>query len=77
MGAGLPQFDSLFVEFAGVTVGVRGDPLSQGLDTMLTVWIEEDDNGVPLGIVQGVHRLGCHIQQGMLVLCGVKNTDTR
>lgn len=73
MRAALPQFDRLFVEFAGAAVGVRGDPLSHGLDAVLAVWIEEDDNGVPLGVVQGVHCLGCYIQQGVLVLCGVMN----
>lgn len=77
MRAGLPQFDGLFVEFAGAAVGVGDDPLSHGLDAVLAVWVEEDDNGVPLGVVQGVHCLGGHVQQGMLVLCGVRNGTTR
>lgn len=51
MRAGLPQFDGLFIEFAGATVGVGDDPLSHGLDAVLAVWVEEDDNGVPLGVV--------------------------
>lgn len=76
MSAGLPQFDCLFVEFAGTAVRVGGNPLSHGLNAMLAVWVEEDNNGVPLGVVQGVHCLGCHIQQGMLVLCDMMKKYT-
>lgn len=51
MRAGLPQFDRLLVEFAGAAVGVGDDPLSHGLDPVLAVWVEEDDDRVPLGVV--------------------------
>lgn len=68
MRAGLPQFDGLFIKFVGAAVGVGGDPLSQGLNAVLAVGTEEDDNGVPLSVVQSVHCLGCHIQQGVLIL---------
>lgn len=77
MRAGLPQFDGLFVEFAGAAVGAGDDPLSHGLDAMLAVWVKENYDGVPLGVVQRVHCLGCYIQQGMLVLCVVRNGDKR
>ena len=70
MGAGLPQFDGLFIKFSGAAVGAGDYSLSHGPDTLLAVWIKEDDDGVPLGVVQSVHCLGCHIQQSMLVLCG-------
>ncbi|TNN67625.1 hypothetical protein EYF80_022089 [Liparis tanakae] len=69
--AGLPQLDGLFVELASAAVGVGGDPLPHGLDAVLVVRVEEDDDGVPLGVVQGVHRLGRHVQQGVLILGGV------
>lgn len=77
MRAGLPQFEGLFIEFAGAAVGAGDDPLPHGLDTMLAVWGEEDDNGVPLSVVQSVHCLGCHIQQGVLVLRGVKKGNMK
>lgn len=66
--AGLPQFDGLFIEFAGAAVGVGGDSLPHGLDAVLAIRIKEDHNRVPLGVVQGVHCFWCHIKQGMLVL---------
>lgn len=77
MRAGLSQFDGLLVEFAGTAVGAGDDPLSHGLYAVLAVWVKEDDNGVPLGVVQRVHSLGRYIQQGVLVLCGARSRDTR
>lgn len=73
----LLQFDRLLVEFAGAAVGVGDDPLPHGLDAVLAVGVEEDDDGVPLGVVQGVHCLWRHIQQRVLVLCGARHRDTR
>lgn len=66
--AGLPQFDGLLVEFAGTAVGTGDDPLSHGFDAVLAVRVEEDDDRVPLGVVQGVHSFRCDIQQSVFVL---------
>ncbi len=77
MRTGLLQLDGLFIEFAGAAVGVGGDPLSHDLDAMFAVGVEEDDDGVPLGVVQGVHCLRCHIKQGVFVLCGGRSRDMR
>lgn len=76
MRAGLPQLDGLLVELPPAAVGVGGDPLSHGLDAVLAVWVEEDYYGVPLGVVQGVHRLGRDVQQGVLFLRGVGGGQT-
>lgn len=51
MRAGLPEFDSLLIEFTGTAVGIGDNPLSHGLDALLTVWVKEDNNGVPLCVV--------------------------
>lgn len=51
MRAGLPQFDSLFVEFSGTAVRVGDNPLPHGLDAVFAVWVEEDNDRVPLGVV--------------------------
>lgn len=68
MRAGLFQLDGLLIELAGTAVGVGYEPLPHGLNAMLAVRVEEDDNGVPLVVVQGIHSFGCDIQQGMSVL---------
>ena len=66
--AGLPEPDGLVVEFSGAAVGPGDDALPQGLHARLAVGVEEDDDGVPLGVVQRVHRLGRHVQQRVFVL---------
>lgn len=68
MGAGLPQFDRLLVEFVGAAVGAGSDSLPHDLDAVLAVGVKVDDNGVPVGVVQGVHGLGGDVQQGVLFL---------
>lgn len=68
VGAGLPQLDRLLVEFAGAAVGVGSYPQPHGFDAVLVVGIEEDHDGVPLRVVEGVHRFGRHVQEGVLVL---------
>lgn len=68
--AGLPQLDRLLVEFVGAAVGVGGDPMPQHFDAVLAVGVEVDHDGVPVGVVQGVHRLGGDVQQGVLLLGG-------
>ena len=71
--AGLPQFERLVVELAGAAVGPREHPLAHGLDALLAVGAEEDDDGVPLCVVQRVHSLGRHVQQRVLVLVSILN----
>lgn len=68
MRAGLPQFDGLLVQFASAAAGSGSQAVPHGLDALLAVWVHENDNGVPLGVVQGVHGFGGHVQQGMAVL---------
>lgn len=74
MGAGLLQFDGLLIELVGTAVGVRSDSLPHDLDAVLAVGVKVDNDGVPVGVVQGVHRLGGDVQQGVLVL-GVKEQE--
>ena len=61
VGAGFPQFECLQVQLAGAAAGVGHHPLPHQLDALLAVGVEEDDDGVPLGVVQGVYRLRGHI----------------
>lgn len=68
VSAGLPQFERLLVEFVGAAVGVGSDSLSQDLEAVLAVGVKVDDDGVPVGVVQGVHGLGGDVQQGVLFL---------
>jgi len=68
VGAGLPEFQGLHVELAGTASGVGHRPLAHGLDALLAVRVQEDHDGVPLGVVQGVDRLGSHVQQRVLIL---------
>ena len=68
VGAGFPQFERLHVQLASAAAGVGHQPLPHQLDPLLAVGVEEDDDGVPLGVVQGVHRLRSHVQQRVLVL---------
>lgn len=51
--------------------------MPHGLDAMFGVWVEEDDDGVPLAVVQSVHRLRGHVQQRMLVLNSAQGTEVR
>lgn len=76
MGAGLPQFDGLLVEFAGTAVGIGGDPQPHCFDAVLAIGIEEDHNRVPLGVIQGVHCFGRHVQEGVLVLMNRSTKET-
>lgn len=68
MGAALPQLERLLVELVGAAVGGGSDALPQHLDAVLAVRVEVDDDGVPVGVVQGVHGLGGDVQQGVLLL---------
>lgn len=62
MRAGLPQLDGLLVQFACAAAGSRCQAAPHGLDALLTVWVQEDDDGIPLGVVQSVHSFGSNIQ---------------
>ena len=68
VGAGLPQLDGLLVQLARAAVGAGHQAVAHGLDALLAVRVEEHHDGVPLGVVQGVHRLGRDVQQGVQVL---------
>lgn len=68
MWAGLPQFDRLLVQFARAATGPGYEAVPHGLDTLLAVWVQEDDDGIPLRVVQSVHGFGSHIQQSVTVL---------
>lgn len=68
MGAGLPQLDGLLVQLARAAAGSRHEAVPHGLDALLSVWVQEDDDGIPLGVVQGVHGFGSHIQQSVEIL---------
>lgn len=66
--AGLPQLDRLLVQLARAAVGARQQAVPHGLHALLAVGVEEDDDGVPLRVVEGVHRLGRHVQQSVAIL---------
>lgn len=68
MRAGLPQLHSLLIQFAGAAAGSRHEAVSHGLDALLGVWVQKEDDGIPLGVVQSVHSFGSHIQQCVVVL---------
>lgn len=51
MRAGFPELDGLVIELASTAVRVGHDPLPHGLYPMFAVWVEKDDNGVPLRVV--------------------------
>lgn len=60
----------------GAAVGVGSDSLSHDLDAVLAVGVKVDHNGVPVGVVEGVHGLGGDVQQGVLFL-GVDEQEER
>lgn len=66
--AGLPQLDGLLIQFACAAAGSRLEAVPHGLHTLLAVWVQEDDDGIPLGVVQSVHSFGSHVQQSVTVL---------
>ena len=58
---GFPELDRLVEQLAGTAVGVGHDSLAHGLDALLGVGVKEDDDGIPLGVVECVHCLGRHV----------------
>ncbi len=65
---GFPQFNGLFVKLAWTAAGAGNQAVSHGLHPLLAVRVEENDNGIPLGVVQGVYSLWGDVQQSMSVL---------
>ena len=65
-----PQLDRLLVQLAVAAVGAGDQAVPHGLHALLAVRVEEHHDGVPLGVVQGVHCLGGHVQEGVEVLGG-------
>lgn len=68
MGAGLPQPDGLLIQLPGAAVGSGHEAVPHGLHALFAVRVEEDDDGIPLGVVQGVHGFGRDVQQRVEVL---------
>lgn len=68
VGAGLPELHWLFIEFARAATGAGQQASPHGLDSLLAVWIQEEDDGIPLCVVQRVHGFRSHIQKSMTVL---------
>lgn len=66
--AGLSQLDRLLVQFARAAARAWNEAVPHGLHTLLAVWVQEDDDGIPLGVVQSVHSFWGHIQQSVTVL---------
>lgn len=76
MRAGLPQLHRLLVQLAGAASGAGHEPVPHGLDALLAVGVQEDDDGVPLRVVERVHGFGRHVQQGVSVLRGEEFTES-
>lgn len=68
MRGGLPQPDGLLVQLLGASAGSGHQAVPHGLHSLLAVWVQEDDDRIPLRVVQGVHGLWRHVQQGVSVL---------
>lgn len=64
----LSQFESTLIQLPGALPGLRTEPGPHVLDTLLAVGIQEHHNGVPLSIIQTIHRIGGDVQHCMLVL---------
>lgn len=63
-----PQFESALVQLPGALPGFGTQPGPHVLHSLLAVWIEEHDDGVPLSVVQPVHRVGGDVQHCVFVL---------
>lgn len=68
MGAGLPQLYRLLIEFAGASTRTGHKAASHGFDSLLAVWVQEEDDGVPLCVVKSVHGFRSHIKKSVTVL---------
>lgn len=65
VGAGLAQFNCLFIKLAWTAARAGSQAVSHGLHPLLTVWVEENDDGIPLGVVEGVYSLWGDIEQSV------------
>lgn len=66
--AGLLQPDRLLVQLPGAAVGPRHEAAPHGLHPLFAVRVQENDDGVPLRVVQRVHGFGSDVQQSVPVL---------
>lgn len=64
----LSQFERTLIQLPGALPRLGTEPGPHVLDTLLAVWIQEHHDGVPLSVVQTIHRIGGDVQHGMLVL---------
>lgn len=64
----LPQFDGSLVQLPGALPGFGTQPGPHVLHALLVIRVEEDDDRVPLGVVQPVHGVRGDVQHSMLVL---------
>ncbi len=64
----LLQLHSLFVQLSGTLLWVLGPARSQLLHHVFAVGSQVHDDRTILRVVESVHRVGCHVQQAVLVL---------
>ena len=68
MSAVPPHLEGLCVEASGALVGVGAHPLPHDLDVLPAVWVQEQNHGVVLDVVQTLHGSRSNVQQRVLVL---------
>lgn len=64
----LPQFEGTFIQLPGTLPGLWTQSGPHGLHALLCVGVQKNDDGVPLCVVQSVHRVGRDVQHCMLIL---------
>lgn len=64
----LSQFESTLVQLPGALPGLGTEPGPHVFDALLAVGIQEHHNGVPLSVIQTIHRVRGDVQHSMLVL---------
>lgn len=68
VGAGLPEPHWLFIEFARASTWPGQKAVPHGFDSLLAVWIQKEDDRIPLCVVQSVHGFRSHVEESMTVL---------
>lgn len=68
VGAGLPELHWLFIEFARASTWRGHKAVPHGFDSLLAVWIQKEDDRIPLCVVQSVHGFRSHIEKSVTVL---------
>lgn len=68
VGTSFLQLVCLLIKLPRAFVRCGTQPLSHRFHTLLTVWVKEDYNGKPLGIIQQIHCFRSHIQESMFIL---------